>query len=202
MALKTSVSKVCITLCVPKCVLQCSKSVPKCTKSMCPAVQCDQCASHYAPLFSVLVRGHWSYNYRLFHGASWWWMWMKHHYQNTHLSQAWLHLHALDLNSHTKSGTRLCLLVPTFFKRDGKNGVTGPQQNNYEIATWPQLWLWGGWKLVLQFDRFDHWRTFPFSFLLIATSQLGNFLEQINPIDFCNFFPLLESGSDLIAFLL
>ena len=27
-------------------------------------------------------------------------------------------------------------------------------------------------KLVLQFDRFDHWHTFPFSFLLIATSQV------------------------------
>ena len=159
------------------------KSVPMCTKSMCPAVQCDQCASHYAPLFSVLVRGHWSYNYRLFHGASWWWMWMKHHYQNTHLSQVWLHWHALDLNSHTKSGTRLCVLVPTFFKRDGKNSVTGLQQNNYEIATWPQLWLWwSSW-----FCSLTDLTTGAHSHLVFFSLQHHRLLLATNDIQFAQF---------------
>ena len=60
--------------CVQKCVKVYSalRSVAKCVL---------QCASHYAPLFSVLVRGHWSYNYRLFHGGFSWWMWMHHYYQ-------------------------------------------------------------------------------------------------------------------------
>ena len=118
-------------------VQKCAKSVLMCTKSVsCSAVCIPLCAIIFGAGSRSLELQLQAFPRRL--------LMMNvddDYYQNmikTQFSQVWWNFHAMELNSRTNSGTKSGI----FFKRDGKNGVTVPQQNNFNIATWPRLWLW------------------------------------------------------------
>ena len=113
------------------------------------------CASHYAPLFSVLLRGHWSYNYWLFHGGSSWSMCIiliKRFFKNIKEGQA-------DL---PRADT-------LFFLDVLKKKCQLFNKSSYDIATWTMI-KWLCWSS--RFCSLTDSTTLAFSFSLQHHNRL------------------------------